>query len=332
MIGGLIAGLLGDNSPVPNGLGSEEMPKTSKEEVLVDKVFTFLAPNDSKRFDNQILQASYNYIVLVEIVTPHNCKINVTIIDPDLDVYKVFRTDINISQDDEWFDFPFGTAIGGNYTFIFSVVAERNLNVLIKISYDPEDDKCLYNMMSSHDIANLKLYRVTKFYHQTAIEHQVSLRSDYYHKFYVGRVSSIGGDSPPEDEVSADYDIDDPEGIPFIIYVNKTLENVGCVIHFNFATAVEGVYTIKIVIYCKVEVVNIAYTIVEDYKKSTENEGNSTVPDPGDPDPNNGTIPLNFYYVPIEWTIGFVVFAGVIVGFLIVIGSVHKKRKSVSLK
>lgn len=332
MIGGLIVGLLGDNSRIPNGLESGEMPKTSSEEIFVDKVFTFLAPNDSKRFDNQILQADYNYMVLVEIVTPHSCRINVTIIDPDLDVYKIFQTDVNISQDDKWFDFPFGTAIGGNYTFIFSVIAEDNLNLLIKIYYDPEDDKCLYNIMSSHDIANLKLYRVAKFYHQTVIEHHVSLRSDYYHKFYIGRVSSIGGDSPPEKEVSADYNIDDPDGIEFKIYRNKTLEDVGYVIHFNFATAVEGVYTIKIVIYCKVDVVNIAYAIVEDYKKSTENEGNSTVPDPGDPDPNNGTIPLNFYYVPVEWTIGFIVFAGVIVGFLIVIGSTHKKRKSVSLK
>jgi hypothetical protein len=313
------------------------MPKTSSEEVLVDKIYTFLAPSDSWQCDNQILQANYNYMLLVEIVTPHDCQINVTIIDPVLDVYKVFRTDVNISQDDGWFNFPFGTAIGGNYTFIFSVIAELNLNLLIKISFDPEHDKCLYDIMSSHDIANLNLYRVTKFHDQEAIEHQIFLRTDYCHKFYIGRVSSIGGDLPSVREVGADYDINDPEGIQFKIYDNKTLENVGAVVHFNFATAIEGIYTIKIVIHCNVEVVNIAYAVVEDYKKSTENECNSTGPDPVDPVPgpnngtNNGTTPLNYYYVPIEWTFGFVVSAGLVVGALIVIGSARRKRKSVGL-
>lgn len=71
---------------------------------------------------------------------------------------------------------------------IFSVIAELNLNILIKISYDPEYDKCLYDIISSHDKVNLKLYHVTKFYHQMVIEHQVFLRSDFYHKFYIGRV------------------------------------------------------------------------------------------------------------------------------------------------
>lgn len=222
----------------------------------------------------------------------------------------------------------------GNYTFIFSVIAELNLNILIKISYDPEYDKILYDILSPHDIANLRLYHVTKFYDQTVIEHQVFLKTDYYHKFFIGRVSSIGGESPLESEVSTDYDIDDPEGIPYRIYDNKTLENVGYVLLFNFATAVEGVYTIRIEIHCKVEVVNIAYAIVEDYEKSTVNDGNSTIPDPdpGDPNPTNATKPLNYYYVPIEWTIGFGIFAGLIVGLMIILGSIRRKRESVSLK
>lgn len=329
LIGGLIAGLLGDNSRIPNALGSGEMPKTSSEELLVDKIFMFEAPNDSKQFDNQVLQAKYNYRVLVEIVTPHDCQINVTIIDPDLDVYQVFRTDVNISQDDEWFDFPFGTVIGGNYTFIFSVIAELNLNIYIKISYDPENDKVLYDILSPHEITNLKLYHLTKFYDQMVIEHQVFLRTDYYYKFYIGRVSSIGGESPLESEIRADYDIDNPEGKPYKIYDNKTLENVGYVIHFNFATAVEGVYTIRITIYCTVDVVNIAYAIVEDYEKSSGNDGNSTVPDP---EPTNTTKPVNYFYVPIQWTIVFGISGAIIVGLTIIIGVSRRKRDSVSLK
>ena len=66
--------------------------KTSSEENLVDKVFTFLAPNDTLRFEDFYLFAKINYYILLEIVTPHNCEINITIIDPVLDVYEVFKT------------------------------------------------------------------------------------------------------------------------------------------------------------------------------------------------------------------------------------------------
>ncbi len=329
LMGGLIVGLLGDTSRISNALGSEEMPKTSSEQILVDKIFMFEAPNDTRRFDNLVLEAHYNYRVLVEIVTPHECIINVTIIDPDLDVYQVYRLVKNISQDDGWLDFPFGTVMSGNYTFIFSVAAELRLNVYIKISYDPENDKCLYNIFSPSEIDKLELYRLNKFYNQTVIEYHVELKSDYYYKFYIGRLSPIGGESPVENEVTADYDLDNPDGKPYLIYRNEMLASVGYVRIFNFATAVEGVYTIRIKIHCKVDVVNIGLAVVEDYEKTTGNDGNSTVPDP---DPTNSTIPEGYYYVPIQWTAIFGICAGIIVAVVVVFASLRKRRDSVSLK
>jgi len=333
LIGGLIVGVLGANHQIPNALGSGEMPKTSSEKILVDKIFMFEAPNDTKRFDNQFLEAHYNYRVLMEIVTPHECIMNVTIIDPDLDVYQVYRLVENISQDDGWLDFPFGTVMSGNYTFVFSVVAEFRLNVYIKISYDPEFDKCLYNILPPWEIEKLELYRLSKFYNQTVIEHHVELKSDYYYKFYIGRLSPIGGESPVENEVTADYDLDNPDGKPYLIYRNEMLADIGYIRLFNFATAVAGTYTIRIQIYCKVDVVNIGLAVVEDYKKSTENDGNSTTPDPEDPvDPTNVTKPLNYYYVPIEWTLAFGLSAGGLLAILVVFGAVRRKKDSVSLR
>ena len=69
---------------------------------------------------------------------------------------------------------------------------------------------------------------------------------------------------------------------------------VGEILHFNFGTAVGGVYTIKIKISCKVDLVNIAYAIAEDYSISTDING--TEPDP---EPTNGTI-QGYFYVPIK--------------------------------
>ena len=139
MISGLSIGILTFNSRLKgetehfSNLYPLNTPKTSSEEVLVDKVFTFLAPEDTKQFKDLYLLEDLNYYVLLEIVTPHNCEINISVIDPDLDTYDIFRTEVNISQGDQWFEVPFGTAISGNYTFIFSVIAALNLNVYIKI-------------------------------------------------------------------------------------------------------------------------------------------------------------------------------------------------------
>ena len=159
-------------------------PKTSSEEYLVDKVFTFLAPNDTLRFDDFYLLEKVNYYVLLEIVTPHNCEINLTIIDPVLDVYKVFETEVNISQDDDWFEIPFGTAIEGNYSFIITVECAFNLNLHVKISFDPED-KCLYDIIAPKFLERLKLYQVNKFVDGTVVEHNTAFKTDVSYKFYL---------------------------------------------------------------------------------------------------------------------------------------------------
>ena len=330
VVSGLTIGLL-TNKYLFNFNGNENIeitltdaPNASSEELLVDKVFTFLAPNDIQQFDDLCLYEELNYYVLVEIVTPHNCEINVTVVDPDSDIYQIFKTEVNVSQGDQWFEIPFGTAIDGNYTFIFSVIAELNLNLYVKISFDRED-KCLYDIMSPEYIANLELYQVNKFLSGSVVEHNVMLKTDVSYRFYVGRVSAIGGE-PISQEVGVDYDLTDPNDINFIIYRNDTVGNVGEVMHFNFGTAVGGVYTVKIKIYCKVDVVNIAYAIAEDYSISSVING--TEPDP---EPTNGTI-QGYFYVPIEWTLGFILSAGILVGALIVIGSVRKKKSSVSLR
>ena len=330
MISGLTISILNLNSCFNResehsaNLNPSSTPKASSEEMLVDKVFTFLAPNDTKHFNDLYLLEDLNYYILLEIVTPHNCEINISIIDPDLDIYDIFRTEVNISQGDQWFEVPFGTAISGNYTFIFSVIAALNLNVYIKIHFDREA-KCLYDIMAPGYINNMELYRVNKFSDGTIIEHNVMLKTDVSYKFYLGRVSAIGG-SPIVREVEVDYKLTDPQDIEFIIYQNQTAGSVETVLHFNFGTAIRGIYTVKIKIYCRVDVVNVAYAIAEDHSISTVNNG--TTPDPG---PNNGTT-SGFFFIPMEWTIGFGICAGGILGLLVVIGSVRRKRNSVSLR
>jgi hypothetical protein len=330
MISGVSLGIMSfdsrfseETSPSAN-INSSSIPKTSSEEVLVDKVFTFLAPDDTLQFNDLYLLEDLNYYVLLEVVTPHNCEINLSIIDPDSDVYEIFRTEVNISQGDQWYEIPFGTAIPGNYTFIFSVIAALNLNVYIKIHFDRED-KCLYDIMAPEFINNLELYHVNKFFDGTFVEHNIMLKTDVSYKFFLGRVSAIGG-KPTEREVGVDYDLTDPQDIEFIIYQNKTVGSIGTILQFNFGTATGGIYTVKIRIYCLVDVVNVAYAIAEDHSISTVVNG--TVPDPV---PTNGTT-SGVFYMPMEWTIGFGICVGGVIGLLVVIGSVRRRRSSVSLR
>ena len=298
--------------------------KTSSEENLVDKVFTFLASEDTLRFDDFYLYEKINYYILLEIVTPHNCEINVTIIDPVLDVYEVFKTEVNISQGDDCFEIPFGTAIEGNYSFIISVACAFTLNLHVKISFDTED-KCLYDIIAPKFLERMKLYQVNKFTDGMVVEQNTAFKTDVSYKFYIGRVSAIGG-SPNATEVMVDYEVIDPDDVEFVVYQNKTVGSVGTILQFDFGTAIAGIYTVKIKIYCPVDVVNVAYAIAEDYSISTVNNGT----DP-EPTPTNGTT-SGMFSVPIEWTIGFGICAGGILGLLVVIGSVRRKRSSVSLK
>ena len=150
------------------------------ENVLIDKVVIFFAPYYAIQYEDLTLLAEYNYLTLIEIVTPHNCLINLTIIDPENDHYEVFKTYTNISQDDGWFEIPFGTALSGNYSFIFSVVSELNLNIHIKIE---KDIKCFYDILSFSEINRLELYHVTKFYNGQQITHNLNLKTDYSYRF-----------------------------------------------------------------------------------------------------------------------------------------------------
>ena len=300
---------------------------TSSEENLVDKVFTFLAPNDTLWFDALYLLEKVNYYVFLEIVTPHNCEINVSIIDPVLDVYEIFETEVNISQDDDWFEIPFGTAIEGNYSFIISVACAFNLNLHVIISFNSED-KCLYDIIAPKFLDTMKLYQVNKFTNEMLVEHNLVFKTDTSYKFYIGRVSAIGG-LTVENEVRVDYDVIDPDEIEFTVYQNETLGSVGTVMHFDFGTAVEGIYTVKIRIRCQVDVVNIAYAIAEDYTISSVNNG--TIPEPEPIPPVNETVG-GYFYVPIEWTLVFGISAGGLLAILVVFGAVRRKKDSVSLR
>jgi hypothetical protein len=68
---------------------------------------------------------------------------------------------------------------------------------------------------------------------------------------------------------------------------------------------------------------NIAYSITEDYEISDVIDGNDT-------DPTNQTL-AGYFTLPPEWTTGLVIFAGVLIGILVMLINIRKRRNTMYL-
>jgi hypothetical protein len=298
-----------------------DIPHTSDVfQTLIDKVYTFEAPYDTLILNNLYFHEEYCYYTTLEIVTPHNCAINITITDPDEFAYRIFETEMDISQEDGWFEIPFGATMNGNYSMVMEVLSSLTLNIHLELR---KEHKCLYDIIPITLQENLKFYEVSRYTDGMEELHNILLRTDYSYKFYIARVSSIGGLESSR-EVEVFYNLSDPEGILFQLYFNKTLVPVGDVLTFDFGTSIGGLYTLELLIHCRVECVNIAYAIAEDYKLSDQINGTNPPPNPT----NNGTTPRGLVILPSYFTFIFAVGCGIlIVGVIIYV--LRKQKRNI---
>ncbi|MFX0176729.1 MAG: hypothetical protein ACFE85_10910 [Candidatus Hodarchaeota archaeon] len=280
---------------------------------LIDKVYTFLAPEDELIFHEVYMEKEFNYYFWTEVVTPHNCTMNITVWDPDNMEYDVFHA--NLSQGD-WREIPFGTAIQGIYTIKFEIISIDNLNIYLKLE---KAEQCLKEKIPSQLFNRRVFYRVTRFKDGMAVSHYVEFDTDVSYRFYSGRISAISflNDST----VQLEYYIYDPDNVDFKIYYNATLPSVDEMVDFSFGTAQAGVYIINITIHCNVEAVNIGYAICWDHRiaNPTNNTGPST---------DNSTDFSQFFSLTSEMMTGMIVIAGVFIAALVVL-SKTKKRKNI---
>jgi len=193
------------------------------------------------------------------------------------------------------------------------------MNLYIRMEKGP---KCLYDIIPMEEVDDIELYRITRFSNMVSIDHTIQFNTDYMYKFYVGRVSPIS--LMEDNEVRIDLSLKDPDGIVYNIFVNTSLIEIGDINRFKFGTAIEGLYTFSIRIYCNVEHVNIGYSIIKLYQISSETGLNQT-------QPTNSTMALNRYFtMPTEWTIGILVFAGTISAIIGVVLYKQKKKNAIS--
>jgi len=271
----ILTGLLGSTTSTVSSLGQSNEKKaqlhsSSYENVLIDKVYTFTASNPILTFEyNIILERPYYYHISVEIVTPHECEMIISIIDPEGDKFDITH-EKDMVQDDSR-KIPYGVAITGNYTFIFKAILTENLNVHTKIE---KGDEVLHDRINPDETIIYK--NISKFKSGNEFEFRLFLRTDRYYKFVIERVSTISL-SLEHSRVSMNHVVWDPSQILFKIFENLTLSYM----EYYFGTAIEGIYTFNIIILIEsdVECVNVAFGVIEKGQISI-------IIDPNDPDPD----------------------------------------------
>ena len=171
-----------------------------------DKIYAFLAPSDVLTFEDQYFEEHYTYYIWVEIVTPHNCTLTITLWDPEGKQFDLFASDVYLEPEGkDYHEIPFGCAVGGNYTIEFATVSSVNLNIYIRIE---KWVKCLYDKILSEELQDMILYDVVRFYDGMVITPTIEFRTDYLYRFYFGRVSAIS--AAESNFVSLNFTLIDP--------------------------------------------------------------------------------------------------------------------------
>ncbi|MFX1499199.1 MAG: hypothetical protein ACFFBH_16910 [Promethearchaeota archaeon] len=299
------------DTEIPSDISSNRLSTSDYEYIC--KVFTFTNIQNTYRLTFDLSRA-YIHSIIVQVVTPHSCTMNITLWDSLDREFQIFYA--TISQASGEISTLFGTTESGNHTFQFQVINTGNLN--IKITIRNTGIHCLYDKISNDEQRRMMFYDLTCFSNGYFIQHEISLLTDHRYKFYVGRTSSISMALSNRADVS--YNISDPLNRDFQIYGNATLAGIADVNIFTFGTAIAGIYTIDIEIYCDVPWMNVAYVIIDDGKI-------------GDlPPDTNQTSAQNFFWIPIEWGLLTVVGIGTIVGAVVVIILISKKRNRIIIR
>ncbi len=288
---------------------------------LPDKVYTFLASDGNLTFPNIFLSENYNYYIYIEIVTPHNSTVRITLWDPDNKQFNLFESELNYeSSSKRYYEIPFGTVIEGQYIFEFFVVSSENLNIYIRME---KGSKILYDKISNTE--DLVFYQTNRLTNDDYIEYNIMLKTDVMYNFYISRLSAIS--IKESNIINIDYSILGPDSVQFEIYDNYTIKPINDLDKFNFGTALEGIYTIKITIRCVVSYVNLGYAIVEDYRigdvidiNGTDYNGTNSI----EPKGNSSYIPIMFTTI----TIGFI---GGLFIISVIVFQKHRKKNTAEL-
>ncbi|MBN1801096.1 MAG: hypothetical protein JW891_06275 [Candidatus Lokiarchaeota archaeon] len=303
------------------GFDNEFGELRTSEEILIDKVYEFTTDNPVKKFEDLEMIAEYRYFLYFKMVTPHQCNLIISIIDPNGTTYDAFN-DSNFNQEEGLRSVPFGVAITGGHDLYFEVNASYNVNVYIRIE---REIKCLYDVFSSQASGNVILYGVHKFENALIDTQNVTLQSDTEYAIYLARVSPIST-AIVENQVKFNYSLTDIERqtVFELNWKNLALAPIGEVTKYSFGTANGGQYKCNLNVKCEYNPVNIAFAIVYDHEISNELEENQTEIIPSDGASQNVLVSLS----PLQVVIFVGAFGVIVFGAIVGVARSRKKRNT----
>jgi hypothetical protein len=251
---------------------------SSSPQYLVDKVYNFTTQKPYVYFeDNIYFERLYNYYILLNVVSPFTCNMNISLKDPEGDLYELSSI-AGMGQDDVK-EIPFGVALSGDYSLFFDALLTQNITIHILLE---RKLKCLSNNIEEYE-ESIIFRNVTKFYPEKTIKSQISMLSNYYYKVYIEKVSPIAIYIEGR-QTRMNHTLIDPQDVKFNIYINEAIVGPLNVSVYRFGTTIEGNYTFSLTVKSNVDFVNIAYAVV-----SLGKIGDNFDPDTPEPPPSNET-------------------------------------------
>ena len=262
----------------------------SSEEVIWDSTHTVFSPNDQVFLPDLFFEEDLMYDFYLEVITPHQCEINMSLTDPEGYHYEIFQGIV----DQEVKEIQFGNVIEGAYNITLEVSTEFTLNLHIKIErtvsfmdlFDQDSDILAFNSFRFSENEPIRELPIL-----------LDPNSSYTFKFAL--VSPFINILPVLNTF-----IDDPAENHFIIYQALILNEF--YLTFSFQTINHGIHKLQVLINALEACLNLIVVVMLD---------NS------DPPINNDPPPQNTIYMPIEIQ---VVSMGVFI-FAILLGIIMKK-------
>lgn len=254
---------------------------TSSEEVIWDSTYTVFSPYDQLFLQDLFFQEDWMYCFYLEVVTPHQCEINMTLTDPEGYHYKIFQGTVDQQQK----EIQFGMVNEGDYNITLEVTTEFTLNLHLKIERTQS-----FMGLFDQDKELLAFYGFRFSQNEPLREVSILLDPNNLYSVTLALITPLVNILPVINTF-----IDDPVDNHFIIYQDQSLDEF--YLTFSFQTINPGIHKLQVLIVNLKTCLNLIVVVMLDNP---------------DPPTNNDPSPQNTLYLPLEIqavSIGFFIFA-----------------------
>ncbi|MHA1496962.1 MAG: hypothetical protein ACTSRT_05365 [Promethearchaeota archaeon] len=205
---------------------------TSNEEIVWDSNHIVFNPKDQVFLQNLLFQEAWMYDFYLEVVTPHQCEINMTLTDPEGYHYEVFQGTVDQQQK----DIQFGMVIEGAYNITLDVITEFTLNLHLRI----ERTVSFMDLFDQNDeILAFHGFRFSQ--NEPLREIPIFLDPNSSYTFILALITPLVNILPVINTF-----IDDPVANHFIIYQDQALNEFYLI--FQFQTINNGIHQLQVLV------------------------------------------------------------------------------------